>query len=262
VDQGAVSGTYTDVDRSGDPVEAAAWMDRVGRYPGFLESKARSRELLGGTGRVLDVGCGLGDEVRASPPGSVGVDPSRTMLVRAAARGGRFVLGAGEHLPVRDGAFAAARADRVLQHVVDPAAVLAELARVVAPGGTVLVIDPDQATLRIEGPDPALARRVEAFRVAGIRHGFLPGQMGGLLEGAGCALVDQERFPIVLTDPADAFGLPGWAAMMHERGVWDAADAAAFDATLAEAVATGAFRYSIELALTRAVRGSVAGGGR
>ena len=262
MDQGAVSGTYTDVDRSSDPAEAAEWMDRVAAYPGFRESKARSRALLAGAGPVLDVGCGLGDEVRASPPGSVGLDPSRTMVVRAAARGGRFVVGAGERLPVRDGAFAAVRADRVLQHVAEPAAVLAELARVVGPGGTVLVIDPDQATLRIDGPDPALARRVEAFRIAGIRHGFLPGRMRELLAGAGCTLVGQERFPLVLIDPAQAFGLPGWAAIMRDRGVWDAADASAFDGTLAAAVAAGSFRYSIELALTWGSRDSVAGGRR
>ena len=155
------------------------------------------------------------------------------------------------------------RADRVLQHVPDPAAVVAELARVVAPGGRIVVIDPDQATLRIQGPEPRLAQAVERFRMGGIRHGFLPGRMVADLVAAGCTDVEQERFPIVLTEPEDAFGLPGWATMMRDRGVWSPTDAAGFDASLADAVAGGRFRYSIDLALTwGAVARSVAGGGR
>lgn len=250
IDQGDVSGTYTDVDRSPDPAEAADWMDRVAALPGFRESKARSLELLAPCGPVLDVGCGLGEEVRALAPGSVGVDPSRTMLARAAARGGRFVLGSGERLPVRGAAFGGARADRVLQHVPTPEAVVAELVRVVVPGGRLVVIDPDQATLRIDGPDPTLARIVARVRAEGIRHGHLPGRMEAMLAAAGCRPRGQQRFPLVLVRPEDAFGLPTWAAMLRDRGAFTAEQAEAFDASLRDAAARGDFRYSIELALT------------
>lgn len=250
MDQCAVTGTYTDVDRSDNPGEAADWMDRVSAYPGFRDSKRRAQELVAGAGPTLDVGCGLGDEVRAADAGSVGVDPSRTMLHRAAARGGCFVLGAGEHLPVRAGSFGAARADRVLQHVAAPPVVLRELIRAVAPRGLVVVIDPDQATLRIDGPEPELVRLVERFRIAGIRNGFLPGVMPELLAGAGCESVAQERFDVVLTRPDDAFGLPGWASMMRDRGIWSSEDAAIFNDSLAAAVADGRFRYAIDLVLS------------
>ena len=99
----AYSDTYGDVDRSSDPVEAAAWMDRVATYPGVAASKARSAELLAGCGRVLDLGCGVGNDVRALGRGAVGVDPSRTMLREARRRGGMFVLAEGQHLPFRRG---------------------------------------------------------------------------------------------------------------------------------------------------------------
>jgi SAM-dependent methyltransferase len=263
VDQGDVSGTYTDVDRSADPQEAAAWMDRVAGYPGFRESKARSIELLAGAGAVLDVGCGLGAEVRSLGASAVGVDPSRTMLREAAARGGRFVLATGADLPFRPACFGAARADRVLQHVPDPDRVVAEVVAAVAVGGRVVVIDPDQATLRIDGPEPELARVVERFRIAGIRNGFLPGRMEALLASSGCRPGGQERFPLVLTRPEDAFGLLTWASMLRDRGQFTAAQAATFDRTLRRSAESGSFRYSIDLALTWAevaARSSVGGG--
>jgi ubiquinone/menaquinone biosynthesis C-methylase UbiE len=250
MDQGDVSGTYTDVDRSSDPAEAADWMDRVATYAGFRESKARALELLAGCDPMLDVGCGVGDDVRAMGPAAVGVDPSRTMLGRATSRGGRFALAAGERLPFRGRWFGGARADRVLQHVVDPAAVIAELARVTRAGGLVVVTDPDQSTLRIDGPDPELARIVERFRAAGIRHGFLAGLMPEMLETAACAVVSQERFPVVLTDPADAFGIATWARLLEERGAFDHAQARRFEATLGASDADGSFHYSVELVLT------------
>jgi SAM-dependent methyltransferase len=254
MDQGNVSGTYTDVDRSADPGEAADWMDRVAPYPGFRESKARALDLLGGCQPVLDVGCGVGEDVRAMGPAAFGVDPSRTMIGRASARGGRFALAGGEHLPFRGGSFGGVRADRVLQHVVDPTVVVAELARVTRAGGFVVLTDPDQSSLRIDGPDPDLARVVERFRATGIRHGFLAGAMEHLLGGAGCQVLGQERFAVVLTRPADAFGIPTWAQLMEARGDFDSDQARRFEATLAASAGDGSFRYAVDLVLTWAER--------
>jgi SAM-dependent methyltransferase len=246
-----MSATYRDVDRSPDPVEAAAWMDRVAAMPGVAGCKARSVALLAGAGRVLDLGCGPGDDVRRLPPGSVGIDLSATMLDVARARGGCFVRGGGHHLPFVDGAFGGGRAERVLQHVDAPEAVTAELVRVVAAGGPVVVMDPDQATLRIDGPDPDLTAEMVDVRRASLRNGFLAGRMAEVLAGAGCDEVAQERYPIVLDDPADAFGITTWGAMLAERGLWSEADAARFDGSLVAAAADGRFRYEHDLVLTR-----------
>jgi SAM-dependent methyltransferase len=225
-------------------------MDRVATYPGFVQSKARARALLAGVGRVLDVGCGVGDDVRALGPGSVGVDPSRTMLRIARSRGGAFVLGGGQRLPFRSGVFDGVRADRVLQHVEDPERVTDELVRVVARGAPVVVIDPDQATLVIDGPDPALTDVVVQFRVNGVRNGFLAGRMTEVLRNAGCRDVVAERFVIELTDPARAFGLPTWATLIVDKGGWTTAEAARFNASLEASVSAGTFRYRTDLVLT------------
>ncbi len=73
----------------------------------------------------------------------VGVDLSADMLARGqrnVAEAGRddrieLVLGKGEQLPFADGAFDALTFTYLLRYVSDPAATIAELARVVRPGG-------------------------------------------------------------------------------------------------------------------------------
>ena len=245
-----VSATYGDVDRSSDPADAAAWMDRVATYPAIAATKERTLELLAGRARVLDVGCGLGNDVRALGPRAVGVDPSRTMLTEARRRGGAFALAEGGSLPFADAVFDGVRADRVLQHVLDPEAVTAELVRVVESGAPVVVTDPDQATLVIEGPDPDLTAAVVRFRQEGIRNGFLAGSMESVLAAAGCVDIRAERFTQVVDAVSLAFGIGTWSAFLVEAGMFDAGQAAAFDASLAAADADGSFDYRVDLVVT------------
>ena len=56
-----------------------------------------------------------------------------------------------------------ARTDRVLQHVPDPAAVLAGARRVLRDGGTAVFAEPDWDTLVIDYPDLAAARAYTRF---------------------------------------------------------------------------------------------------
>ena len=88
-------------------------------------------------GRWLDVGAGGGAyrEIFASRARQyVGLDP--------APRGPGMVRGRGETLPFRAESFDVAVLSEVLEHVPDPAEVLAEARRVVRPGGGLLVTVP------------------------------------------------------------------------------------------------------------------------
>jgi ubiquinone/menaquinone biosynthesis C-methylase UbiE len=250
-----LSATYGDVDRSPDPAEAAAWMDTVATYEAIAAAKERTLERLGSCERVLDVGCGVGNDVRALGPRAVGVDPSRTMLREAHSRGGNYALATGHQLPFGEATFDGVRADRVLQHVVDPESVVAELVRVVAPGGRLIVTDPDQATLAIEGPDPELTAVVVGFRRESIRNPYLAGTMDDVLRRAGCVSVGAERFAMVVTEVPLAFGIATWSAMIVDAGLFDPDEAAAFDASLAAAGAAGTFAYCVDLVVTHARRG-------
>jgi SAM-dependent methyltransferase len=96
---------------------------------------------------VVDLGCGTGQISRTLAPfvrRVIGVDASEAMLEAARARVPDNVdLRAGqlEQLPLADGEADCALLLLVLHYVVDPADVLTEAARVLKPGGRLLVVD-------------------------------------------------------------------------------------------------------------------------
>ncbi len=101
---------------------------------------------LTGARRVLDIGCGEGQVARhivtSTGASVVGVDPSDAQLVVAEQRGGgpTYLRGEAHALPVPDGSFDAAVACLVFEHITDVDGALAEVARVLAPGGTFLFL--------------------------------------------------------------------------------------------------------------------------
>jgi ArsR family transcriptional regulator len=98
---------------------------------------------------VGDLGCGTGQVSDALAPHVarvVAVDGSADMLREARARLARHPNvdvreGALEALPIDDGALDVAIASLVLHYQPDPARVLAEVARVLKPGGRLLIVD-------------------------------------------------------------------------------------------------------------------------
>jgi SAM-dependent methyltransferase len=114
------------------------------RKPDLLAREHRRGLLAGLQGQVLEVGCGDGRAFELYPPdvtGVVAVEPDSTARAVAEERAREaevridVVDGTAEALPVEDGAFDAVVAVWVLCSVRDPAAALAEMHRVVRPGG-------------------------------------------------------------------------------------------------------------------------------
>lgn len=122
-----------------------AWFERPwGRYADRVETAAVTAALGPLTGRrVLDAGCGPGRLVTSmSDAGGVaiGVDLDRAMLARARSRTRAPVVQAdAAALPLGPACLDAVVAVAVLEFVSDPAAVVAELWRVVRPGGRVVI---------------------------------------------------------------------------------------------------------------------------
>jgi SAM-dependent methyltransferase len=105
----------------------------------------------GGEARILDAGCGSGrNMVELARRGAVtGVELASQSLEVARARGLGPVLPGSldDPLPFDDASFDLAVALDVLEHVADDAAALHELARVLAPGGRLLVTVPQYGWL-------------------------------------------------------------------------------------------------------------------
>lgn len=123
-------------------------------------------------GALLDLATGTGDvAILAAASGLevVGLDPSAEMLreARRKAPGLRFELGSAEALPFVDGSFAMATMAFGIRNVADRPRALAELARVLVPGGRLGILE-------LGEPEGRLARAHV--------HGVVP-RLGAWLSG-------------------------------------------------------------------------------
>ena len=96
-------------------------------------------------GRLLDVGCGIGHSYQLlAPRVTVGLDISAEAL---AGQDRETVEADMREIPFGDGEFAAVLSVQSLEHVPDPERVVAEVARVLAAGGTAMFVTPNRLTL-------------------------------------------------------------------------------------------------------------------
>jgi demethylmenaquinone methyltransferase/2-methoxy-6-polyprenyl-1,4-benzoquinol methylase len=132
---------------------SARHYDRACDIMSFGSGRSYRRDALQRAGvltglNVLDVGTGTGLLAReaVSMVGSsgrvVGVDPSFMMMAEGRTRGAHaLVQGVGESLPFADGRFDFVTMGYALRHVPDLDQTFAEYARVLKPGGRVLLLE-------------------------------------------------------------------------------------------------------------------------
>ena len=101
------------------------------------------RGLLEAGRRTLDVGCGSSRILAVLPPASVGVDVLMRKLRHARRFERRLVQASALGLPFRDGAFECVSSSQLLETLPRGAPALAEMWRVLAPGGRLILATPD-----------------------------------------------------------------------------------------------------------------------
>jgi ubiquinone/menaquinone biosynthesis C-methylase UbiE len=171
----------------------------------FLDWLAPPRGL-----RWIDVGCGNGafsDLIvdRCAPSGVEGIDPSEGQLAfaraRLSAQLAKFQQGDAMALPFADNSFDAATMALVIFFVPDPVKGVAEMARVVRPGGLIATyawdmlgggfpIEPIQAELRAMSIEPLRPPSPEASRTDDLRV---------LWSGAGIGEIDTKVITVQRT---------------------------------------------------------------
>ena len=159
---------FSDVDQAASDMQAAALdtLDRLAALPAIRRVRQVAREAMDVRPgqRLLDAGCGAGEEARelarlVGEDGEVtAIDLSAAFVAAAAERDGgsgvRYAVGDISGLDFPDGGFDGVRSERVLQHVADPDAAVAELVRVLRPGGRVCLVDTDWESFLTDGMPP------------------------------------------------------------------------------------------------------------
>lgn len=149
--------------------------------------------------RVLDLGCGPGDgTVIITGAGATGIGLDYSLGMLGSARGepmlaGRLCRGDAGLLPFRDASFDKVVCTNSFHHYPDHRAALKEIARVLKPGGLLVLVDP-----RRDHPFGRLAIDLVEHLVFGLREVriFSVAEWHGLLKAAGFSDVRVEVGPV------------------------------------------------------------------
>jgi SAM-dependent methyltransferase len=168
--------------------ERYAEHNRTERGRGFVfagaEREALFRRYVGGPGRhVLDLGCrdGALTEAYASGNDIVGVDADKEALAEAARRGiETHWADLDQPLEFDDASFDVAVAGELLEHLRDPHRLVAEIRRVLKPGGTFVASVPN--AFRLKGRLRFLAGRAPESDPTHLQM-FSPSDVQRLLDG-------------------------------------------------------------------------------
>jgi SAM-dependent methyltransferase len=220
---------------------ADAWVADMGESGDFgrryvLDPVMLPRAVAGSPGNALDVGCGEGRFCRmlkSRGVDAVGVDPTSALIAVAQTRDacGTYVQATAERLPFREAAFDLVVSYLSLIDIPDVEAAIPELARVLRPGGTLLIANltsfntacadggwvKDDGGRRLYYPiDNYLQERAMWIEYRGIRivnhHRPLSTYLRALL-GAGLVLTHFD-------EPAASADAPASRARAYARAPW------------------------------------------
>lgn len=190
------------------------YLRKFGEYLNQLKQRSYDCMQIETGHKVLDVGCGPGTDTTplAQLVGSTGevggVDYDEEMIAEAEKYAEKIGTSAwvshkqadATSLPYASGYFDSCRSERLFQHLLNPAAVLAEMERVTKIGGWVVVLDTDWGSGGIDTCETDIERRLVRFNAERMFHnGYSGRQLYRLFKEQGLSDVSYEIFPVTVT---------------------------------------------------------------
>jgi ubiquinone/menaquinone biosynthesis C-methylase UbiE len=189
---------------------------------------------------------------RVGPNGLViGVDFSETLIAEATRRAaGRkvaatFEVGDAQALRFPDCSFDAVRTERMLMHVPDAPQALSEMARVLRPGGRMVVQDFDWESQFCDSPYKDTTRKIALSFCDGIKNGWIGRRLPRLFREVGMADISVSFRTLTLTYDFLQLLLGGHTARAVSTGVLSEQEADLWWTHLAQANDEGTFFYGL-----------------
>jgi ubiquinone/menaquinone biosynthesis C-methylase UbiE len=161
---------------------------------------------------ILEVGCGTGEDAiaLAKQVGSTGkiiaIDRSREMIERSIASVSglnlpiEFFCTDAQQLPFQNNSFDGARVDRTLQHIAEARIVIAEMVRVVRPGGIIVAMEPDWETFTVNSDNREITRQLLNFWCDSFPSGWIGRNLTKYFHQAGLTNIQVIPETFVTTD--------------------------------------------------------------
>ncbi len=243
--------------------------------PDLVAQRARVLDLLAPAPgeRILDIGVGPGLLARelarlVGAEGRVtGIDLSPDMLAMARERladlpQAECLTADATDLGLPDGRFDAAVSTQVYEYVTDMPRALAELRRVLRPGGRALILDTDWRSIVFHSSDEARMARMLAVWDEHLADPHLPARLGPLLTAAGFEVRRVEITAMFASRWQPVSYAAGMFRSIHDfarkhgarHGVGEA-EVEAWHADQLELIARGEFFFSLNRYIFLATRG-------